>query len=458
MKNKLVVTLIVIILVIVAKQVELFQDLLGLNEAQEIALSILIIAAILWISELIPLFVTSFLILGLQMIWLLPAINAKDVIVDTQAFLSPFFSNIILLFLGGFVLSATLNKYDLDKKIAKWILSKTGRKPSRLLIIVIFLSAFFSMWMSNTATAAMMFSIILPVIFKIPRTSHFSKALVLSIPFACNLGGLGTPIGTPPNAIAISYLQKQGIELSFAEWMLMCLPIVLILLYLLWWLLLKLYPPGNLELKLESSSSERLSHAQIFVILIFLLTCVGWLTTDIHGLSTGMVSLFPIIVCFGFKLLSNEDFRTLSWDVLFMLGGGLCLGVGLQSSGLTKEVLSLIGHDSDYQIVLLTVASLGLIMSTFISNTATANLLIPLVVSFDTNLGIFVVTVALVCSSAMALPVSTPPNAIAFGSGVLRTRDMLVAGLIISILAFAIIFITGSYYWPFTSVFLTEVP
>ena len=453
MKRRIAGILIAVAVILIAQRFEHFQSFWDLSEAQEIAFCILVIAAILWISEVIPLFVTSFVILGLQITWLLPAINTTRELVTPQAFLSPFFSNIILLFLGGFVLSATLRKYDLDQKIAQWILGKVGQSPSRLLFAIIFLSAFFSMWMSNTATAAMMFSIVLPIIYKIPVTSGFSRALALSIPFACNLGGLGTPIGTPPNAIAVSYLHKQGIELSFAGWMQMCLPIVIILLCLLWWLLLKLYPHRNLRLNMETRVGERLTRAQSFVILIFLVTCVGWLTTDLHGFSTGMVALFPIITCFGFKLLSSEDFRTLSWDVLFMLGGGLCLGVGLQCSGLTNEVLSLVAEDAHYLVILLTVALLGLIMSTFISNTATANLLIPMVVSLNTDVGLFALTVALVCSSAMALPVSTPPNAIAFGSGVLRSRDMLVAGALVSLSAFAMIIIVGKYYWPLVGSF-----
>lgn len=449
MNRKFASSLIVILSVLGAQSANLLQSLCGLSEAQEIAFCILVIAAVLWISELIPLFVTSFVILGLQLTWLLPAMNTNAEIVKPQVFLSPFFSDIILLFLGGFVLSATLRKYDLDQRIAKWILGRTGEKPSQLLFAIIFLSGFFSMWMSNTATAAMMFSIVLPIIYKIPVTSSFSRAIALSIPFACNLGGLGTPIGTPPNAIAISYLSKQGVAFSFLGWMQMCLPIVIVLLFLLWWLLLKLYPPRDLRLNTDSeTTSERLSTAQIFVILIFLVTCAGWLTTDLHGFSTGMVALFPIIACFGFKLLGNEDFRNLSWDVLFMLGGGLCLGVGLQSSGLTNEVLALVAEDAHYLVVLISVALLGLIMSTFISNTATANLLIPLVVSFNTDIGLFAVTVALACSSAMALPVSTPPNAIAFGSGVLRSKDMLIAGSVVSFFAFAMIIMMGKYYWP----------
>ncbi len=349
------------------------------------------------------------------------------------------------------MLSATLHKYDLDKKIARWILCRTGKSPSRLLVAVIFISAFFSMWMSNTATAAMMFAIVLPIISRVPSNNRFSKALALSIPFACNLGGFGTPIGSPPNAIALNYLYRSGIELSFADWMLMCLPVMLVLLTLLCWILLKLYPPNDLEVSLEQASNAPLSHAQVSVIIVFLLTCIGWLTSDLHGLSIAMVSLFPIIACFGFRLLSNQDFQLLSWDLLFMLGGGLCLGVGLQSSGLTDKFLSLLSQHAHYQIMLFTVASLGLIMSTFISNTATANLILPLVVSFDANIGIIAVTVALVCSSAMALPVSTPPNAIAFGSGVLHSKDMLTAGLFVSILAFLIILWFGQFYWPLLS-------
>ncbi len=449
MNSTFVSSLVVITGVLIVQGTNLLQSLWGLSEAQEIAFCILVIAAVLWISELIPLFVTSFVILGLQLSWLLPTINSSSEVIRRQAFLSPFFSDIILLFLGGFVLSAILRKYDLDQRIAKWILGRTGDKPAHLLLAVILLSAFLSMWMSNTATAAMMFSIALPIIYKVPATSNFSRALALSIPFSCNLGGLGTPIGTPPNAIAISYLSKNGVAFSFAGWMQMCVPIVILLLFLLWWLLLKLYPPRDLRLNTESgTTSERLSSAQVFVILIFLVTCAGWLTTDLHGFSTGMVALFPIVACFGSKLLGNEDFRNLSWDVLFMLGGGLCLGVGLQASGLTNEMLGLVAEDANYLVVLVSVALVGLIMSTFISNTATANLLIPLVVSFNTEIGLFAVTVALACSSAMALPVSTPPNAIAFGSGVLRSKDILIAGSFVSFFAFAMIIIMGKYYWP----------
>lgn len=440
------------ILVLIGITTNLIQTFWSINEAQAVSLMILIIAVTLWVSELIPLFVTSFVILFLEITWLLPELKHLGIDVVKQDFFSPFFSNIILLFLGGFVLSSTLSKYGLDQRIARWILDKSGNNPSRLLIGIMLISAVLSMWMSNTATTAMMFAMVLPIIIQIPQTSNFSKALALSIPFACNLGGIATPIGTPPNAIALSYLARAGITISFADWMIITVPFMIIFLLFVWRVLLILYPPGDLKLEIHLEESPELSPKHYLVIGIFVITSLGWLTTKYHGLSTGTVGLFPIIICFGFRLLSGNDFRNLSWDVLFMLGGGLTLGVALSKSGLTSEIVRLMPTQVDAWMILALFAIIAAVMTTFMSNTATANLIVPLAISIQTQTTLLVITIAIMCSTAMALPVSTPPNAIAFGSGILKTRDMILPGLLISLFALIVILIFGQMYWKFLGI------
>ena len=431
----------------------LFHRWWGLSGMEQIALAILAITAILWISELVPLFVTSFIIILLQTTWLAPEMNAAGIKISGQAFLSPFFSDIILLFLGGFVISAMLHKFDLDQRIAKWILGKSNGDGGLLVLLVILISGFFSMWISNTATAAMMFAVILPILRQAPPGSGFPAAMALSIAFACNLGGLGTPIGTPPNAIAISYLAKNGIHISFVEWIALAAPVMALSLIALWRLTLALYPDVRGQICIVCAEDASLTAAHYMVMGIFLVTCLGWLTTDLHGFSSGTVSLIPIIICFGFRLLDTHDFRTLSWDVLFMLGGGLSLGVGLQDSGLIAKLAGLVPEGTEAWIVIAAFGALSLALSTFISNTATGNLIIPVSVSIGGGSALAAVVVAMSCSGAMALPVSTPPNAIAFGSGFVRSGQMIKAGAIISVLALAAVLAMKGTYWKILGIF-----
>ncbi|MDH5561264.1 MAG: SLC13 family permease, partial [Deltaproteobacteria bacterium] len=417
------------------------------DRAESISLSILLIAAFLWITEWVPLFITSLIILGLQLVWLYPELQAISASIPKQAFLSPFFSDIILLFLGGFVLASSLHKYGIDNLVARMILKRTGKNPAVVLMGIMGISAFLSMWMSNTATTAMMLAIILPLIQRLPQGNPFGKALLLGVPFACNLGGLGTPIGTPPNAIAINYLAQKGVHISFGNWMLATIPFMLVLLALLWFLLLRLFPAGKIEIELPEDKKEKLKLSHHLVIGIFLLTVIGWLSGDLHGLSIGTVSLFPLVFIFGLGLLKPLDFKMLSWDVLFMVGGGICLGVGLQASGLTSEIVRLLPQHVTFTWILVATIVIASIMTTLMSNTATANLLIPIAVSMDQSVALLVIAIALSCSTAMALPVSTPPNAIAFGSGMLKSKDMANAGLLITLIAIALILSAGVLYW-----------
>ena len=432
-------------------QVHWFQNLFGVSKAEEITLVILIATAVLWVSEALPLYITSLGVLFVQIYWLLPVLQEAGILAQREDFLISFFSDITLLFMGGFVLAALLNKYGLSRIMARRIIQRTGNSPAMILLSIILVSSILSMWMSNTATAAMMFAIMSPIVMGLPDTTDFSKPLALAIPFACNLGGIGTPIGTPPNAIAMEYLNQSDFNITFATWMLIAVPLMLILLLFLWKILLKIYPPGDLTIDLDIESYHTFGKRQYLVLLIFLVTIIGWLTTAYTGLSTGMVGLFVVLVAFGSHLLETRDFKNISWDILFMLGGGLCLGVGLRLSGLTNTIANMIPIENSLWIILLVLVMLAAIMTTFMSNTATANLLIPVAIALPHGELILVIAISLMCSSSMALPISTPPNAIAFGSGFLKSREMLSSGLLITVIALVGIMLTCVFYLPLIS-------
>lgn len=421
---------------------------LTLTRPQEVTAAILVIAAVLWISEWVPLFVVSFLILALELVWLFPELQAIDATVKSSIFFGSFFSNIILLFIGGFVLSSLMQKFGLDLKFAQAILQRTGGNTSLTLLGIILACAFLSMWISNTATTAMMLTIVFPLLKHIPEDNKFRIALVLSIPFACNIGGIGTPIGTPPNAIALSYLNNLDINLSFGTWILLTFPIMLFLLFFCWQLLVRLYPANDLVLRIEKRDTGGFGIKHGIAVLIFALTALGWIFGGPLGLKTGTVALFPLIAAFWLGLLDTSDFRKLPWDILYIISGGLALGVALSSSGLGAVLINSLPTEPTV------ILGLGVVFTAIIaivmSNTATAGLVIPLVSSFSVEselLILMVVSLTMTCSMVMPLPVTTPPNAIAFSSRVIKTKDMILSGGIISIIGVTIVATLGPTYW-----------
>jgi sodium-dependent dicarboxylate transporter 2/3/5 len=246
----------------------------------------------------------------------------------------------------------------------------------------------------------------------------------------------------------MEYLLQSNIEVTFAIWMLIAIPLMLVLLFALWKLLLKLYPPGNLQIDLQLEALHTFGKRQYFVTTLFFVTIFGWLTSGYTGISNGMVGLFVVIVAVGGRLLETRDFKNISWDILFMLGGGLCLGAGLKISGLTDTIAGLIPTDGSFWIILVSLLILASVMTTFMSNTATANLLIPVAVSLPHGEIILTIAISFMCSSSMALPISTPPNAIAFGSGFLDSKEMLSSGLWVTFFAMIGIIIVCSFYLP----------
>ena len=413
-----------------------FGAVFGLELHQETALVIMLLTTLLWITEPFPLFVTSLGVLVASILWLMPQLHEVGIAIKQEDFLNTFFNDITLLFMGGFTLSAALNKYGLARITANWMLKRTGVQPASILWGIILVSATMSMWISNTATTAMMFGIIAPLLAGLPPGSPFAKSMAIAIPFSANIGGLGTPIGTLPNAIAIAYLRGLGLEVTFFQWMIVAVPVTFVLLWALWRLLLRFFPPGDLVMKLETKTEkEKLTPRQYIVIGVFILTIIGWLSSGSTGMTTGTVGLTALFVIFALGLLKIPDFRNIPWDILFMLGGGLCLGLCLSRSGLAQIMAGTIPVGGGFWIIFLIIIILTALMTTFMSNTATANLLIPIAVSMPDNELALIVAITLLCSTSMALPISTPPNAIAFGSGLLQARDMVKVGLRITVAA-----------------------
>jgi sodium-dependent dicarboxylate transporter 2/3/5 len=306
----------------------------------------------------------------------------------------------------------------------------------------------------------MMLALCLPILQALPAGDRYRTAILLAVPFSANVGGLGTPIGSPPNAIAIQYMADMGIAPSFLTWMMMGVPLVLVMLVIIWGLLMAMYRGRAVAVTLESAAESDHPIAARVVVVVALVTAAGWLTGAWHSLSAGTVALIPVLVLFGGRLLSVNDLRALSWDVLLLMGGGLCLGHGVAVSGLAEWIVARVPAEAQSVTLLIVVFGVvACLMSSVMSNTAAANLLLPILVGLSVSpLPPVLVTVAFACSLAMALPISTPPNAIAFASGELRAADMLKPGLILTIVGLALTFTLltftlGRWWWDVTGLF-----
>lgn len=412
-----------------------FLPIPGMPDPARRCLAILATASYLWLTEAVPLYATSFLVILLETILL-----ARPLGLDIRVFINPLFDPVIMLFLGGFVLSQALAKYNLDVRLANAILARTGTRPRNVLLGMMFVAAFLSMWMSNTAATALLIGIALTMIRRLPDDEPFRVALILGIPFAANIGGVATPIGTPPNAIALGVLAEHGVNISFLRWMAVGVPIAAVVFFILWWLLLRLFPARTGSLELPAPEEQRLDRCDWLVLVVFGITVLLWLTAEFHHLPSAVVAIVPALVLTGLGILDREDFGRIGWDILVLMGGGLSLGVAIKASGLATWVLNLLslgGVNPILLTVVLTVVAMA--VTTFISNTSTAALLLPLVAGLSPHPVVPVLAVALGVSVSMVLPVSTPPNAIAYGSGLVKTRTMARVGLILSAIALLVV-------------------
>ena len=412
---------------------------------------IFFVALVLWVTEAVPLYVTSLIILFCELAFLGPQLGVKG-----SVYLSPFFSNVVALFLGGLLLAEAGRKYHIDEWVAKTVLAIAGTRPSMVLLAMMLVTAVLSMWMSNTATTAMMLIIAGAVVVSLGEDTTFGKALFLGIPFAANLGGMMTPVGTPPNAIAMQQINEHAPgAITFLGWMLAAMPLVVVLLLVLWRVLLLLYPPPEKAVTLDTATHFRPDRKTIAVMALFFLTVVLWLSKGVHGMASGTVALIPAIVFLGTGILEKRDFKGISWDVLFLVGGGLSLAVAMTTSGLDEVVVEAMALEGLGTFgVLVTFLAVGAVLTTFMSNTATANLIIPLAFVIPAVSAVpLAVGTALAVSAVMILPVSTPPNAIAYSSGAVEMKDMARVGIIISACSLIVVVTLGYQWWRLLGLF-----
>jgi solute carrier family 13 (sodium-dependent dicarboxylate transporter), member 2/3/5 len=421
-------------------------------------LGIFVLAALLWVTEALPLFATALVVIALQVILLANPAQWAGLGFEVgtgptyQSILAAALDPVIVLFFGGFLLAQAAVKEGVDSAMASLILRPFGARPATVLLGVMLVTALFSMWMSNTATAAMMITLVVPMLFAVPSGDPFRKAMMLAVPFAANIGGMGTPIGTPPNAVAIGFLRKSGIPFSFVDWMLIAVPLMVVLLLITWLLLLLMYPARSTGLKLVAERKP-LTGRSMYVVFVFVVTVLLWLSEGWHGLPASVVALLPAVAFTAPGLLTHADVNRLDWNILILIAGGISLGAGVQMTGLDTTLVALLTRGSpNFTWTVLAIMILwALLLSTFMSNTAAANLLLPIGISFAvsmraaTNLPAIQagISIALMASVAMALPISTPPNAIAYARGELTTRDMAIPGTIIGLIAGALIVALG---------------
>ena len=426
----------------------------GLTVVEQRIIGVFVFATLMWVLEAIPAWSTSLIVVALLLFATSDsafkflnegyAPEQLGTVLKYQDILHCFADPIIMLFIGGFMLAIAATKYGLDAKIAKVLLKPFGTQSRFVLLGFIVVTGLFSAFISNTATAAMMLAFLAPVLKALPADGKGKIGLALSIPVAANIGGMATPIGTPPNGIVLKYLDEMGMGMGFGEWIAFMGPVTIALLLISWVILLWLFPFKQKTIQLDIPDNSQKGWRTTLVYITFFATIVMWLFDKNLGLKTNAVAMLPVAVFCATGIITKRDLEQISWSVLWMVAGGFALGVALQESGLGKHLVASIPFDT-WSPMLVIVGS-GLIcytMANFISHTATAALLVPILGTAGgamttqlASLGgvsTLLIGVAIGSSLAMVLPISTPPNALAHGTGLIKQKDMEVVGIIVGV-------------------------
>lgn len=431
----------------------------GLTIVQRRVIAIFAFATILWVTEAVPSWATSVSVIGLLL--LSASDNAftfmregidKSELLSHKALMATFADPIIILFLGGFILAIAATKSGLDVLLARTLIRPFGTKSENVLLGFILITGVFSMFVSNTATAAMMLTFLTPVFRALPPEGKGRVALTLSIPVAANIGGMGTPIGTPPNAIALKYLNDPeglNLNLGFGEWMAFMMPLTIVLLLIGWMLLKKFFPFTKKTIHLEIEGNVQRNWRTVVVAVTFIVTVLMWLLDKATGVGSNTVAMIPIVVFAVTGVVDAKDIQQINWSVIWMVAGGFALGLALNDSGLAENAIKSIPFNTWSPVAILVISGLiCYILSNFISNTATAALLVPILAVVCKGMGsslnaiggtaTVLIGIAVAASVAMALPISTPPNAIAHSTGLVKQNQMMKIGITMGIIGLAL--------------------
>ncbi len=431
-----------------------------LNPLEIRVIGVFVMAALFWILQPFPIWSTSVLVIVLMIVTMsdssLTPFRVDGVtMISHKSIMATFANPIIMLFLGGFFLAAAATKYKMDLNLARVLLKPFGKNPKFVLLGLMLITAVFSMFMSNTATAAMMLAILAPVLKLFEPDDRGKAAFALAIPLGANIGGMGTPIGTPPNAIALGALNDAVARgdlvanpVTFGQWMAFGIPYVIILMVVAWILLLKIYPIKMKEmvLNIEGAGKFDTSPKAIIVYITFVLCVILWVTgKNVHGINDNAIAMIPMAVFALTGVITKKDLNAMSWDVLWLVAGGFALGVGLNATGLAAHLIKTIPFASWSPLALMIGCGIiCLFMANFMSHTSTATLLVPILCAVgiacqDNLVGLggvtaLLVSVAFASSLGMSLPISTPPNALAHATGYTDTRGMAITGVVMGIL------------------------
>ncbi len=439
--------------------------------------AVALLMATWWVTEVIPIFATA-----LVPLVLFPILGITDI--DAAA--APYADPMIYLFLGGFIIAIAMKRWDLHRRIALGIISFIGAKPRNIIAGFIISSAFMSMWVSNTAATMMMLPIGLSVIQltktgtqdpeKLRQNRNFALALMLGIAYAANVGGLGTVIGTPTNALMIAFVNDAyNMEITFAQWMGLGVPVVILGLPVIFYTLtnivfpvrLKTVPGGREYIDDEMKRLGTISRPEIIVGSVFVLVALLWigrplLEPMIPGLSDASIAIFGALLLFlipvnldkSVFIMRWKDAEEVPWGVLILFGGGLSLAGAIQKTGLAEWVGGYFSILGGWPVILtiFVIAIIIIMFTELASNSATAAAFLPVIASVAIGIGqdplLFAIPVTMVASCAFMLPVATPPNAIVYGSGVMNIPQMVRAGLVLNL--FFAMLITLLTYFLFT--------
>ncbi|WP_085521526.1 SLC13 family permease [Tuberibacillus sp. Marseille-P3662] len=435
--------------------------------------------AVWWITEAIPIPATSLLPIAI-----FPLVGGLKV----ETVTAPYGNDTVFLFMGGFMIALAMQKWYLHKRIALAIISAIGTSTDRIILGFMVATGFLSMWISNTATSMMMMPIGLAIIYQLSDslkeqgedTSQgnfkFGKALMLGIAYSASVGGIGTIIGTPPNAALVGAAENlYNVEIAFAQWMLFGVPIAVIMIALIWVYLVKFafhmstkeMPGGKRVIHEEQDKLGTIKYEEKIVLTIFALTALAWIARSlflddyIPNINDATIAMIGAIILFIIPASSSKgyilDWETavkLPWGILLLFGGGFAIAKGFQSSGLAQwigEQLTVLNGANLLLVIFVTVL-LVIFLTEITSNTATANMMFPIMGALAMALGVhpyaLMIAAAVAASCAFMLPVATPPNAVVFGSGYLKIPDMAKAGVVLNIISIVLVTIFIYYLLP----------
>ncbi len=448
----------------------------GLNPRANAILAATLWIAIWWITEAIPIAVTALL-----PIILFPLTGGLGLSETTASFGHKY----VFLYVGGFIIAITIEKWNLHKRISLNIINFIGTNVVNIILGFMVATAFMSMWISNTATSVMMLPIGMAIVAQLrdnPDTVEdenliFGKALMLAIAYSASIGGVSTLIGTPPNLVLAGVVEETyGYEITFAEWFKFGFPISVVLLFICWKYLTnfafkfkqKTFPGGRTEIKKQLNELGKISYEEKLIAAVFALTAVAWITRSyllkplIPAIDDTIIAMISAIVIFLLptknkerRLLNWAEAVKLPWGILLLFGGGMALASGFKDSGLALWIgsqMTLLEGVSLLLLIFILIAAVNF-LTEITSNLATTAMLLPILYpmakTIDVHPFVLMVSATVAASCAFMLPVATPPNAVVFGSGYLRIPDMVKAGIWMNLISIILLTLFVYFLLPF---------